>query len=361
MTIGTKESEFTIFEDGDYEVKFDNWFPLDEQGVPNLVLQDRFGEETLIIRFRTSVNGDDGPPGTIDPKHELLPLVRAFGGDPSKLVDEKDIGRKLLKAQKLMTGSTKLTVANGWIRLNTIQGMGVPEASYYLRFSRITSKMDTGELGYMEGKYGPLVIGKMKISRGEYKDTEVTFFMGYPLVIENGIPALPLKSDGTLTAGSQRFKNYLLGFYGPDYVDFPHQDCEDIDNIMPLLTKTVSERKLEALGFVRDGRVDLNSFGPIPSGELQQEEISFFSKAQETLRNVIATEVKAHKDAGAWLNDDDWALTAEGKEWVGEHLVGIVEEHGLPRIFDEWDAEGIENILKSLGYTKSGKKAEAQF
>jgi len=361
MTIGTKESEFTVFEDGDYEVEFDNWFPLDEQGVPNLVLQDRFGEEMLIIRFRTSVDGGEGPPGTIDPYHELLSLVRAFGGDPSKLADEKDIGRRLLKAQKLMTGSTKLTVANGWIQNNTIQGMGVPEASYYLRFSRITSKMETGEPGFMEGKYGPLVIGKMKISRGEYKDTEVTFFMGYPLVVEEGIPALPLKSDGALTANSQRFKNYLLGFYGPDYVDFPHQDCKDIDNIMPLLTKIISERNLEALGFVREGRVDLNSFGPIPSGEQQVEEISFFSDAQKALRKTIIAEVQKLKESAAFEHDDDWALTAEGKEWAGEYLVAIIEEHGLPRIFEEWNAENIEKILVGLDYTKSGAKKEAQF
>ncbi len=359
MPIGTKESEFTVFEDGDYEVTFDNWFPLDEQGTPNLVSQERFGEEGLVIRFRTSVDSGDGPPGTIDPFHELLPLVRAFGGDPSKLADEKNIGRRLLIAQKLMTGSTKLTVSNGWINNNAIQGMGVPEANYYLRFSRITSKNERGELGPMEGKYGPLVIGKMKISRGEYKDTEVTFFLGYPLVVEEGIPALPLKSDGALTAGSQRFKNYLLGFYGPDYVEFPHQDCENIDNIMPLLTKIIKERNLEGLGFVRNGNADLNSFGPVPDGE--QQEISFFSGAQAVLRKVITAETQRTKEAGAWLNDDDWALTAEGKEWAGEQLVSVLEEFKLPRIFEEWNAEDIENVLKALDYTKSGNLMEDAF
>ncbi len=386
MPIGVKGSEYTVFEDGDYEVVFSEttptgqeiggWFPVDEQGLPSLVDQKQFGEITLVARFRTVINGDYGPPGSINPEHELLPLVRAFGGDPAGLKEEKNIGRRLLMAQRLMTGSTKLSVKKGWVQLHTVQGMGIPKAGYYLRLSRITSTTPAGELGPMEHKNGPLVVGKMKISRGQYKGTEVTFFMGYPLVImdvtdDEGnvildtdgnpeqIPALKQKSDGALNIASVRFKNYLLGFYGPDYGNFPHQKSDDIENLMPLLTKMMLARNLESFGFVTDNRVDLNSFGPVPDGE--QEEISFFSGPQNALRRVITDEVVRLKEAGAWVNDDNWDLTSEGKSWAGEFLVGILNEFDLPRIFEEWSGEDIEKVLKALGFTKLGSIMEDQF
>lgn len=369
MPIGTRESEYTVFEDGTYEVTFDQWFPLDEEGMPNLVLQERFGEEVLVIRFRTSIGGEEGPPGTIDPEYELLPLVRAFGGDPTSLQEERNIGRKLLMAQKLMVGSTKVTVSNSWIQVGTIQGIGVPESFYYFRLSRVTSKTEAGKLGPIEGKYGPYIVGRVKITRGDYKGFEVPFLLDYPLVVgEEGIPELPLKLDGDLTAGSKRYKNYLLAFYGPDYPDFPHQDCEDVENITPLLTKIMLERNVEALGYVDDrNRVDLNKLGPVPDDEKRIEEPesvppeSGFTEMQESLRMVIITEVGDKKNATAFVNDETWDLTPEGKEWARETLAAggeksILKEYGLPKIFSEWSDSAIENVLRVLDYNKQGRK-----
>lgn len=365
--IGTRESEYTVFEDGTYEVKFDQWFPLDEEGMPNLVLQERFGEEVLVIRFRTAIDNAEGPPGTIDPEYELLPLVRAFGGDPAVLEEEKGIGRKLLRAQKLMVGSTKVVVSNSWIQIGTIQGIGVPESFYYLRLSRITSKTEAGKLGSVEGKYGPYVAGRAKVTRGNYKGIEAPFFLGYPLVVgEDGIPSLPLKLDGDLTAASKRYKNYLLAWYGSDYQDFPHQDCEDIHNITPLLTKIMLERNIEALGYVDDrGRVDLNKLGPVPDDEKRIEEPkpteSGFTEAQEALRMVMVQEVAIHKNADAFVDGKTWDLTPEGKEWARETLAAggeksILKEYGLPKVFSEWSDSAIENVLRVLDYNKQGQK-----
>jgi len=372
--IGTKESEFTTFEDGVYNVKFDKWFPIDEQGVPNLVLQERFGEETLVIRFRTIVEGqDDGPPGTIDPEHELLPLVKAFGGDPASLKDERDIGLKLLKAQKLMTGATKVTVGNGWINNSSIEGMGIPDGFYYLRLVGVTTKNEVGEIGPIEGKYGPYCVGRVKITRGDFKGFEVSFILNYNLAVgEDNIPALPLKSDGQLTASSKRFKNYLLAFYGPDYADFPHTDCEDVNNIIPLLTKLMSERKLEAIGQIENNRLNLNSLGPISDEEkelLQEEgaDESPYVGAQEALRLAIISEVSLHKNTDAFV-DEGWDLTDAGREWARETLAegeqSIINTFGLSRVFSEWTEEQIEKVLGALGYTadgSKGKKEEAQF
>lgn len=369
--IGTRESKYTVFEDGVYTVAFDQWFPLDEEGMPNLVLQERFGEEVLTIRFRTSIDGEEGPPGTIDPEYELLPLVRAFGGDPTTLQEETNIGRKLLKAQKLMVGSTKVTVSNSWIQIGTIQGMGVPESFYYLRLSRISSKTEAGKLGPLEGKYGPYVIGRVKITRGDYEGTEVSFLLDYPLVVgEDGIPSLPLKLNGELTAASKRYKNYLLAFYGSDYPDFPHQDCEDVQNITPLLTKMMLERNVEALGYVDGNRVDLNKLAPVPDDEKRLEEPkitppkSVFTEAQEALRKVITLEVKAHKNATAFVNGFAWDLTPEGKEWAKETLAGggeksILKQYGLPKIFSEWNDVAIENVMRVLDYNKQGQRFSA--
>ena len=371
MPIG--ESEYTIFKDGTYEVSFGDWFPVDETGTPNLVLQARFGEEVLVIRFRTTVNGEEGPPGSIEPDVELLPLVKAFGGDPKTLRDEKDIGRKLLKAQKMMTGTTKVTVGNGWIQNNSIEGVGVPEGFYYIKLIGITTRDEFGNIGTIEGKYGPYMIGRVKIARGNFKDFTLPFFLGYPLVVgEDGIPALPLKSDGTLTASSNRFKNFLLAFYGSDYPDFPHQECEDVNNIMPLLLEIMSKKNLEALGRV-DGRnrLDLNSLGPISEEEkellIEKAEKGLFTEAQEALRLVLITEVGLHEKADAFVDSESWDLTEEGKKWAGEVLAGgeqsIIKEFGLPRVFSEWSSEDIEKVLAALGYDKQGSKitVEEQF
>lgn len=365
--IGTRESEYTVFEDGVYEVSFDAFFPEGEDGLPYLVLQERFGEEVLVIRFRTSIDGEEGPPGTIDPEYELPALVRAFGGDPTALQEETSIGRKLLKAQKLMVGSTKVTVSNSWIQIGTMQGMGVPESFYYLRLSRVTSKTEAGKLGPVEGKYGPYVIGRAKVTRGNYKGTEVPFFLGYPLVVgEDGIPGLPLKLDGDLTVASKRYKNYLLAFYGSDYADFPHQDCEDVQNITPLLTKIMLERNVEALGYVDErSRVDLNKLGPVPDDEKRLEEPklpeSVFTPAQEALRMMMVQEVGIHKNADAFVDGERWDLTPEGKEWARETLAAggeksILKEYGLSRLFGEWDDSAIENVLRVLDYNKQGQK-----
>jgi hypothetical protein len=369
MPIGTRESEFAHFDDGVYEVGFDTWFPLDEEGTPNLVTQERFGEEALVIRFRTTINGEEGPPGTIDPFSELLPLVRAFGGDPSDLRTEKDIGIKLLKAQKLMTGKTKVTVGNNWIQNSSIEGMGIPDGFYYLKLSKVVSKNEAGELGPIEGKYGPYVVGRAKITRGKFKDFEVTFLLDYPLVVgeEDGIPALPLKSDGTLRASSKRFKNYLVAFYGEDYVNFPHQNCEDVNNIMPLLTKLMLEREAEAMGQVEDNRINLNSLGPISEEEKEllseEEQESSFTQVQEALRTVIISEVRLHKEADAFTSAEEWNLTSEGVEWAKEALGPIVDEFKLSRVFSEWSDGDIEKVLKALDYNKDGTKKQegAQF
>ncbi len=361
--IGTRESEFTHFEDGVYTVGFDQWFPLDEQGLPYLVTQNKFGEEVLVARYRTTVNGEEGPPGSIEPDIELLPLTKAFGGDPNELSSEKDIGRKLLKAQKMMTSTTKVTVGNGWIQNNSIEGVGVLEGFYYIRLVGITSRDESGAIGSIEGKYGPYMIGRVKITRGEYKGFTVPFFLDYPLVLgEDGIPALPLRSDGELTAGSKRFRNFLLAFYGPDYGNFPHQDCNDVSNIVPLLIKMMSERNLEALGRVGGrNQIDLNSLGPISEEEKALlEEESPLNNMQDSLRLMIITEVGNCENAKAFVDSGSWDLTPEGKKWAGEVLAdgeqSIIKEYSLPRIFSEWSDSDIKRVLVALGYDDQGCK-----
>ena len=399
MTIGTKESEFTVFEDGTYEVGFGAWFPVDDSGLPSLVLQERFGEEVLVIRGRTTIGEGDGPPFTIAPGHELLPLVKAFGGDPAKLRDEKDIGRKLLKDQKMMTGTTKVTVGNGWIQNNSIEGIGVPEGFYYIKLVGITSKNELGEIAPIEGKFGPYSIGRVRVTRGDHKDFEVTFLLDYPLVLvdmtdEDGnvildsegnpekVPAMPLKSDGTLTASSKRFKNFLLAFYGPDYGAFPHQDCQDVSNIMPLLNKISLGRKLEALGRIDNNRLDLNSLGPISDEEKElleeEKEEGLFTEVQEGLRMMLISEVGLCENFDAFVDDKSWDLTSEGKKWAMRVLAGkenpedpvdsqsILAKYDLNPIFSEWNDKDIKNVLKALGYKVDGsrmkeKKEEAQF
>jgi len=60
------ESDFETFEAGEYIVRFKEWFPLDDQGLPILKDQERFGKLTLVARYRTLLENDmDGPPGSI--------------------------------------------------------------------------------------------------------------------------------------------------------------------------------------------------------------------------------------------------------------------------------------------------------
>ena len=364
MPIGVKEAEFTHFEDGEYKVKFEEWFPLDEEGLPRLVTQERFGEDILVIRFRTEIDGQEGPPGTIDPEHELLPLVRAFGGDPTKLKDEKDIGKKLLKAQKLMVGETKVSVSNGWISNSSIEGIGIPNGFYYLRLVGVTTKNELGEVGPIEGKgkAGPYFLGRVKISRGEYRDFEATFLLSYVFIPVEGGVALPLLSNGTLTLNAKRTKNYLEAFYGRDYADFPTDQCEDIGNVLPLLTKLMLERNLEAMGKIENNRLDLNSLGPIPEEEKQllSKELTKETSSQSLpniLRQVITKEVQLHKQAPAFSDEKNWILTPEGSAWAKEQLVGIVDyPPALSHVFSDWGDNDIVRVLAGLGYNPNGTK-----
>lgn len=386
MPIGTKDvpSQYPTFEPGSvHEVKFKEWFPTDSEGVPYLVPQQRFGEETLVIRYRTQIGDEDGPAASIDPMKELPLLVQTYGGDPTELpeLQLKNMGQILLIAATLMKGTATVTVNDSGTWIGSTEGMTVPKGSYLLSWGRVTSFNTEGRPSWIPGQYGPLVYGRFEIAAGKFAGTEVPFFLPYDFVIDEETMEPCFKrteKTGQLTAGSQKMQNMILSYFG-DPAEFRHELCEDIYNIIPELVTEFEKAKKVASGQVNErGAADLKTLSPPAEGLVPEKavkptpkakaEISVPPKkeaepkpkaaepdlaaAQNVLRNVVSVEVKNiyGDDAVAWEDEKDWILTETGKDWAGKDLAGLVDGLGIGRYFKEYTLEHIKQILEGLGY-----------
>lgn len=385
--LGEKEQEYTSYEEGAYEVKFGEWFPTDDDGEPTLLVQQRWGEDIPVIRYRTVYLGEtgeeQGPPGSIDPVTELPLFVEAFGGDSSRLpkVTMANVAQVLKLAAELMDGSTTVYVNDrGWIR--GVEGMSVPEGPQLLAWGRVTSKNDAGQPSWVETEktYGPVVFGRLKIATGQWEGVEVPFALSYDLEVdpERLVPCLRRLVDrrtgkSRLTASSQRAKLMIESYFGP-IKTFPVEEIEDIYNIVPKMAELFEGSGKVGQGYINEkGQVDLNKLMPLPEGVevkgttkqaalegMPEAEVpkksppdsSDLVAAQNALRQVITKETKDFEgdEAEAWEDIGEWKLTVDGKSWAGTHLAPIVEELGVGKFFAEYDVGTIKAILEALGY-----------
>ena len=395
--IGEKDvpSQYPTFEAGSvHEVTFKEWFPVDSEGIPYLVPQNRFGEQTLIIRYRTEIGEEDGPVGSIDPMRELPLFVQVFGGDPTELpeLQIKNVGQALLIAGTLMKGTATVTVNDSGTWVGSIEGMTVPAGPYLFRWGRITSFNTEGRPSWIQGQYGPLVYGRLEIAGGKFVGAEAPFFLPYDFIVDEETmePCFRRieggKRAGQLTSGSLKMKNIIASFYG-DPQEFRHELCEDIYNIVPELVNEFEKSSKVASGQIDErGIVDLKTISPPAEGlvpaeiakpkvQPTEEKAAVPAKAkvppkkkeepkpepiaepdlvaaQVVLRNVISVETKSilGENAIAWKNEKEWVLADAGKQWAKDNLAPIVDALGIGRYFKEYTLENIKQVLEGLGY-----------
>jgi len=403
MGIGDKDSELRRFDGGEYRVAFGEWFPKDESGLPVLQTQRRFGQDILVARYRTKVEGEeDGPPGSLDPLKELGLFVKAFGGDPA-LVPELDpseymqVPRLLINLVPQLKARVKVTVNDsGWI--SSVEGMNVSSGSYLVRFAGFTTFNDRGKPSWTEGKWGSVCWADLRVVSGEYKSSIAKMILSYPLEVneETHQPCLVRikggKRDGEYQKSSQRWKTFQETFVGP-VADFPVDQVEDVYNICPEVQEIALERGIVAtVQVLENGLADVNSLARLPDGvslpgdaqesgakiaspvpsslptaapkevtESQQAMLDSIDDKLGVARVVLRQAVSLKAGGNAWVTDslEDWTMTDAGKEWAGATLRPIVKEIGCGSKFADYTIENILFILKSLGLEDLAKSVEA--
>jgi hypothetical protein len=402
--IGDKDSELQSYDGGEYIVGFKEWFPLDNTGLPVLQSQQRFGQEILVARYRTKVEGEnDGPPGSIDPLKELPLFVKAFGGDPTTVsalgpTDYDSIPRLLVNLIPQLRVRTKVIVNDsGWISM--VEGMNVGPGPKLIRFNGFTTFNDGGKPSWRKGNWGPLCWGELLVVSGDFKGSIVKFLLPYPLEVDEmaGQPCLVRikggKRDGEYTKASQRYKNFHETFVGP-LSEFPLDKVEDIYNICPETQKIAMERKLVAsVQVTESGLADINTLSPLAEGlqlpedingpqeapkprpqpsvpdmdglhdELTPDQKAVLDSVEDKLdiaRVVLRQAISHEAGASAWAQDslDDWTMTDAGKAWARQALKPIVMEIGCGSKFAEYTVAHILFILKALGYDDLAKSIE---
>ena len=412
--IGRKQSNMKTFDEGEYRVTFDEWFPLDDRGMPVLSTQARFGKDTLVARYRTTVEGEeDGPPGSLDPLRELSLFVKAMGGgDVPPLTPQNydEIPRLLVQlAPQLTTPATVLVNNSGWI--TRIEGMSVPEGSKIVRFLGLTTFNDEKVPSWIQGTYGPICFGELEVLAGDFKGSVVKFLLPYPLEVdeETHNPCLVQisggKRDGELTKASQRWLRFHETFVGP-IKDFSVDAVADVYNICPEVEAlAIAANRPATVVIMENGMANVETFANIPEGMEfnmpepntsvvqsqpgttpdtpppgmpQADSEERLSVVRVALRSIISNEcevlhqklvvgeekfeegsleaevasIPASDVAPAWVHDDinSWELTAAGKLWAKSHLVPVIRECGYGKKFAEYTVEQIERIAIGLGY-----------
>ncbi len=394
-----KESDFPEHEPGEYVVRFKEWKHPDMYGLPVLQPVDWPSGMVLLARYGTELeDGEEGPPGSLDPLTELALFVRAFGGDPSGIpagLEYDDAPKLLAELEPTLTGTTKVAVTEKsapWIKF--VEGMALPEdESYLVKYGEITSKNSSGMPSWVPSeRYEDnfIVWGNLRVVSGDYKGARMRFLLEYPFEFdpERLKPCFVRNAGGPkageLRAASRRWKNFM-DVFGVPADEFDTSKLDDVHNICPELERELKKANQVALVEIKTGknRADMDRLTRIPKGmslpddveaEAEQAELPPFeppkvdedlTKARAFLRQAITQEARTfHKNdkLTAWQADDanDFALTDEGKAWAKEVLVPIVDDAGMGRAFAEYSYGELLYLLRRLGYEQFADNLESQ-
>ena len=137
-------AKYETFESATYPVNRVEFFSKDPQGNPIYKTMDWPSGQVLIAQYRSMYGEAEGPPGSVQP-HELALLVKAFGGDPTRLGQDKLQNLKI--AEQEIANADKVVnvfVGNsGWIQ--SVPGMALPPGDYLWKFKGFQQRDEDGQ------------------------------------------------------------------------------------------------------------------------------------------------------------------------------------------------------------------------
>lgn len=374
------ESQFDTFADGKHPVTGITWITNDEEGAPIFVANK--GRTPLVARYRSILESEEsGPPGSVSPA-EVIMLVKAFGGDPSKLPDrEVDPTAFLMAARDQINNSDKVvsvTVSSGWI--NHVPGMNLPPDKYFtFQYAGITTKNDEDQISWKEGQYGKWfganlrVVGDLQLRSTPYDGYEQFVMVSYGLTVnEQGTPEYATRvKEGTSqkvwTSAAVGFSKFVAAF-APQ---IEQADFQDVHNILPELNELGLREQRRAVGQVtrsKTGFINVNisslasiEEAPLPMPEDEDEkpaerDVEDEVKETDTLGQIYDL-IDTGAGKGAFSNG---SLNAKGKQWCKEHLKPFLTEHGMKARMDAWTDEEQKKVLSFLR-SEVGAEEEDEF
>ena len=168
-----ENAELEKFPDGSYQAKGFTWFTLDDNTKKPILVAQKNNKLVARLRFKL-VDGKQGPPMSVE-LGEVALLVRAFGGDISKLPvlpaeNQPGMVSSYLEVAQALSKLNVVTIIskNGWVNANGVSGMGVPEGLYYFRLVEVAPiHKDTGIVTPKEGQFGKFFFVTFEIVAGE--------------------------------------------------------------------------------------------------------------------------------------------------------------------------------------------------
>jgi len=322
MTKQKPVSNYETYEAGTYEENRIEWFTKDDSGNP-IFVADKWGN--LVARYRTFHDEDEGPPGSVRPG-ELTLLVKAFGGDPSKI---KDPLEDLAVAEAEIANADKtvrVTVGDtGWIRF--VQGMALPPGEYTFSYEGLRPTDDDGNPKWMDGQFGMFSIVRLVVDMPE------SSFNGAG--IEVWINREPLNVLRSLIPSVYET---LLG---------------SVKDELKVLHQLATEDKAKIYGEIepddkgRDKLVKLSLRAMSPDEAVDTGPAK--AKPIECLYQAIANAV----DEKIWEDSEAFAspgkLSEVGKKWAKEVMAPICKKHNIPKRFEDMSDKQITTLLQELG------------
>jgi len=352
------EAEFATFNDGSYKARSIEWFTVDEQDRPLLVVQKngaRVARYHLILE-----DGTQGPPGSCSASEAKL-IARAFGVNVSQLPDyEEDhagsVSEYLSQVEALIEQQNKVVsvkVFNGWV--NSIKGAELPTGMYDVKLVSILKPKDQTVPHWIEGKFGKYCVFTFEVTNNpEWAGTQVTQIVSYALKADTTKtpPELgweTMKNSNDPSRGAVQMST-LITLFAPEV--FSGVTFADYENILP-----------EFLGYaVKNGAVvrmlrqpnskNTSMLFNITTAELvtdvkvvQQVEAS---NPDEDARQVFKRMVSTL--GGEVCFSSGFNLNALGKKVAKEYLVPLKEKkvigHGNIPLFTAQDVLAIAEALE---------------
>ncbi len=283
-------------------------------------------------------------------------------GKITQLIEEGTSEEKvLLLIERLATKaacelSTYVREDGGWGSIKPNTGV------FVAKFARISSRNDEDLPIYTYiapqtksskkgGTYDTLPINRFAVQfeviAGDRTGALITENFHYAIVKDED------NDEWTIDAESRdgnKFNNLLILHKIPVHKINPDKNFADPDNGLPELEKMMRKRDISLLIEVKDGWVAdlkavpegmtvLSSTGSVDDSEYKSALIGkLFAKIDKLVRTDVGK--------SAWLREGD--LSPEGKDWVKDNVLPLMNNLGIPRSFKKLNDDQVRALNKAL-------------
>lgn len=331
-TYTAQNQTFEVFEDGKYAVKGVEWFTTDDDDNPILVGQS---DGKLVGRLNfILVDDKEGPPHSLT-LAEMPLLVRAFGGDISKLPNKPDlsvpaqVSAYMKRIQELAIGTTSVEVKSGWVR--NIAGAEIPTGLFYFKVVGVSPKNKETELPEpKDGQWGPWFLVDFEVVAGEggsktpWEGATFTEFISYAVEVKDGEPDWARNKKGDYTGAAVQLSHLMLytapGMFEDGFV------FKNPNNILPDFLRMALKEKKILKGFRQKNKkgdrivLDLSTVEPVTNMSTIDNRAITDNKTSEDAKARMLVKQLMNLVAGQECFTSDFVLNETGKSIAKKYI-----------------------------------------